>query len=97
MAAVSRFVEFSATEETFVTGTSADATENATQGSRGFVKGTGLSSGEDSFTITLNSNDQLSVNINGEGYRVITLASGTCPEKSTGALNVGNPPSPGAV
>ena len=77
MAAVSRFVEFSATEETFVTGTSADASESATQGSRGFAKGTGLSSGEDSFTITLNSNDQLSVNINSEGARLITLSSGT--------------------
>ena len=74
MVAVSRFVEFSATGQTFATGTSTEAT---CKGSRGFSRGTGLGSGNDKFTITLNVNDQLAVNINGVGPNTITLASGT--------------------
>ena len=74
MVAVSRFVEFSATGQTFATGSS---TEAVAKGTRGFCRGTGLSTGDDSFTITLNSNDQLSVNINNVGPELITLSSGT--------------------
>lgn len=74
MVAVSRFVEFSATGQTFTTGSS---TEAVAKGTRGFSRGTGLSSGDDSFTITLNSNDQLAVNINNVGPNTITLSSGT--------------------
>lgn len=74
MVAVSRFVEFSATGSTFATGTSTEATA---KGTRGYSRGTGLSTGDDAFTITLNSNDQLAVNINGVGPHTITLASGT--------------------
>jgi len=74
MVAVSRFVEFSATGQTFATGTS---TEKTAHGTRGFSRGTGLGSGNDSFTITLNSNDQLAVNINNVGPETITLSSGT--------------------
>jgi len=74
MVAVSRFVEFSAVGQTFATGVS---TEAVAKGTRGFSRGTGLSTGDDSFTITLNSNDQLAVNINGVGPATITLASGT--------------------
>jgi hypothetical protein len=76
MVAVSRFVEFSATGSTFASGVTSGA-ETAARGSRGYSRGTGLSAGEDSFTITLNSNDQLAVNINGLGAQTITLASGT--------------------
>ncbi len=75
MVAVSRFVEFSATGQTFATGSSTEG--KATFGSRGFSRGTGLGSGNDSFTITLNSNDQLAVNINNVGPETITLSSGT--------------------
>lgn len=74
MVAVSRFVEFSVTAQTFATGTSTEATA---KGTRGFSRGTGLSTGDDSFTIVLNSNDQLAVNINGVGPQTITLTSGT--------------------
>jgi len=74
MVAVSRFVEFLVTSQTFATGTSTDATA---RGTRGFSRGTGLSVGEDTFSITLNSNDQLAVNINGTGPETITLTSGT--------------------
>jgi hypothetical protein len=74
MVAVSRFVEFSVNAQTFATGTSTDATA---MGTRGFSRGTGLGSGDDSFSITLNSNDQLAVNINAVGPHTITLASGT--------------------
>ena len=74
MVAVSRFVEFSATGQTFATGNSTQAT---CKGSRGFSRGTGLSSGDDSFTIALNVNDQLAVNINAVATATITLASGT--------------------
>jgi len=74
MVAVSRFVEFSVNSQTFATGTSTDSTA---KGSRGFSRGTGLSVGEDTFSIVLNSNDQLAVNINGVGPETITLASGT--------------------
>jgi hypothetical protein len=78
MVAVSRFVEFSATGQTFATGVnSGDSGSVIAKGSRGFSRGTGLSSGDDSFTITLNSNDQLAVNINGIGNETITLTSGT--------------------
>jgi len=74
MVAVSRFVEFSATGQTFVTGVS---TEAVGKGTRGYSRGTSLGSGADSFTITLNSNDQLAVNINAVGPETITLSSGT--------------------
>ena len=74
MVAVSRFVEFSATGQTFATGASTQAT---CKGTRGFSRGTGLSSGDDSFTIALNVNDQLAVNINSVATATITLASGT--------------------
>jgi len=74
MVAVSRFVEFSVNSQTFATGTS---TDSEAQGTRGFSRGTGLGAGDDSFSITLNSNDQLAVNINGVGPETITLASGT--------------------
>ncbi len=74
MVAVSRFVEFSVTSTTFATGSS---TEAVAQGTRGFSRGTSLGAGDDSFTITLNSNDQLAVNINSVGPETITLASGT--------------------
>lgn len=73
MVAVSRFVEFSATGQTFATGSSTQAT---CKGTRGFSRGTGLSSGDDSFTIALNVNDQLAVNINAVATATITLASG---------------------
>ncbi len=76
MVAVSRFVEFSVNAQTFATGSSTDS-GGATFGSRGFSRGTGLSVGEDTFSIVLNSNDQLAVNINGTGPETITLASGT--------------------
>ena len=42
-----------------------------------FSRGTGLSSGDDSFTITLNSNDQLAVNINNVAGGNLTISSGT--------------------
>jgi len=74
MVAVSRFVEFSATGQTFVTGVS---TEAVSKGTRGYSRGTSLGSGADSFTVTLNSNDQLAVNINSVGPETITLSSGT--------------------
>jgi hypothetical protein len=74
MVATSRFVEFSVTGQTFATGVS---TEAVAKGTRGFSRGTGLSTGEDDFTITLNSNDQLAVNINSVGPFTITLTSGT--------------------
>lgn len=74
MVAVSRFVEFSATGQTFASGNSAEA---VSKGTRGFSRGTGLGSGDDSFTVALNVNDQLAVNINGVGPNTITLASGT--------------------
>jgi len=74
MVAVSRFVEFSATGQTFASGSS---TEAEARGTRGFSRGTGLGSGDDSFTITLNSNDQLAVNINNVAGGNLTLTSGT--------------------
>lgn len=74
MVAVSRFVEFSVNSQTFATGVS---TDSEAQGTRGFSRGTGLGVGDDSFSIVLNSNDQLAVNINGVGPETITLASGT--------------------
>ncbi len=74
MVAVSRFVEFSVSSQTFATGSS---TQGVAEGSRGFSRGTGLGSGDDSFTIVLNDKDQLAVNINGVGPETITLASGT--------------------
>lgn len=74
MVAVSRFVEFSVTGQTFATGASTDSTA---KGSRGFSRGTGLGSGDDTFTITKDSNDQLQVTINGVGPETITLTSGT--------------------
>ncbi len=73
MVATSRFVEFSSTGTTLVTGAS---TEAETKGTRGYSRGSSLGAGADKFTITLNSNDQLAVNINGTA-EVITLASGT--------------------
>ncbi|MBD3260709.1 MAG: hypothetical protein GF334_03395 [Candidatus Altiarchaeales archaeon] len=73
MVAVSRFVEFSVTAQTFATGAS---TDSPAQGTYGFSRGTGLS-GADTFTITKDSNDQLQVNINGVGPETITLTSGT--------------------
>jgi len=76
MVAVSRFVEFAVNSQTFAVGPTAGG-ESAGKGTRGFSRGTGLGAGDDSFTITLNSNDQLAVNINGTGPETITLASGT--------------------
>ena len=75
MVAVSRFVEFSATGQTFATGVSTEG--KPTFGTRGFSRGTGLGSGDDSFTITLNSNDQLAVNIDNVAGGNLTLSSGT--------------------
>lgn len=74
MVAVSRFVRFDVTAQTFATGTSADS---EAKGSRGFSRGTNLGAGDDSFTITKEVNDQLQVTINGVGPEVITLSSGT--------------------
>ena len=75
MVAVSRFVEFSATGQTFATGVSTEG--KPTFGTRGFSRGTGLGSGDDSFTITLNSNDQFAVSIDGVSGGNLTLSSGT--------------------
>ncbi len=74
MAAVSRFVEFSSTGATLVTGAS---TDQEAFGTRGFSRATGLDEGEDTFSVVLNGPDQLNVAINGVGPRTITLASGT--------------------
>lgn len=74
MVAVSRFVEFSVTAQTFATGAS---TDSIGKGSRGFSRGTGLGAGDDTFTITKDVNDQLQITINGTGPEVITLTSGT--------------------
>ena len=74
MVAVSRFVEFSVTAETFATGTS---TDSESKGTRGFSRGTGIGAGEDSFTITKDVNDQFNVTINSVGPELITLSSGT--------------------
>jgi len=73
MVAVSRFVEFSVTAQTFATGTSDD---EASKGSRGFSRGSNLGAGVDTFTITTNSNDQLQIAINGGSTSTITLTSG---------------------
>lgn len=74
MVAVSRFVEFSVTSQTFATGAS---TDSPAKGSYGFSRGTGLGAGDDTFTITKDVNDQLLVTINGVGAHTITLSSGT--------------------
>ena len=74
MVAVSRFVEFSVSSQTFATGSS---TQGVAEGSPGFSRGTGLGSGDDSFTIVLGGPDQLAVSINNLGPFTITLASGT--------------------
>lgn len=74
MVAVSRFVEFSVTAQTFATGVSTDSTS---KGTRGFSRGTNLGAGDDSFTITKDVNDQLQITINSVGPEVITLSSGT--------------------
>ncbi len=74
MVAVSRFVEFSVTAQTFATGTSEDS---EAKGTRGFSRGTNLGAGDDSFTITKDVNDQLQIIINSVGPEVITLSSGT--------------------
>lgn len=74
MVAVSRFIEFSATGQTFTTGVS---TEQTGMGTRGYSRGTGLGAAADSFTVVLNGPDQLAVNINNSGATTITLASGT--------------------
>jgi hypothetical protein len=74
MVAVSRFVEFATNAQTFVSGASTDA---EAQGTRGFCRGTNLGSGDDKFTITAGSNNELAVTINGVGPNTITLASGT--------------------
>jgi len=76
MVAVSRFVEFSVNAQTFATGSSTDS-GGAAFGTRGFSRGTGLGSGDDTFSVTLNVNDQLKTNINGVGDETITLSSGT--------------------
>ena len=79
MVAVSRFVEFSVTGQTLLSVSSAEASgaEDA-QGTRGFSRGTGLTSGvDDSFTVVLNDTDQMKVDINSSGPFDITLASGT--------------------
>jgi hypothetical protein len=76
MVAVSRFVEFSVVAETFAVAPFASGDATA-QGTRGFSRATALAAGTDSFTITLNDNDQLKVNINNSGGEDITLASGT--------------------
>ena len=73
MVAVSRFVEFSVTEETFSGGYSTDA---VAKGERSYAKGTGLSIGEDTFTVVKDNNDKLYLTINGEA-QTITLSSGT--------------------
>jgi len=78
MVAVSQFVEFSVTSQTFLTGTNTDSPQTVAQGSRGYSRGTGFGpTGNDRFTIVSNSNDQLAVQINGVGPFTITLASGT--------------------
>jgi len=74
MVAVSRFVQFAAVGQTFATGVS---TEKTGHGTRGYSRGTSLGAGADSFSIVLNSNDQLAVNINGVSGGTITLSSGT--------------------
>jgi hypothetical protein len=74
MVAVSRFVRFDVTAQTFATGVS---TDSEAKGSRGFSRGTNLGAGDDSFTITKEVNDQLQITINGVGPEVITLSSGT--------------------
>jgi hypothetical protein len=78
MAAVSRFVEFSVTSQTLLAGVSTQGASSEAKGTRGFSRGTGLTdaNGEDSFTIVKDSNDDLTVSINGESYE-ITLSSGT--------------------
>lgn len=73
MAAVSRFVEFSVTAQTFATGSSTDTGPGL--GTRGFWQGDDPTT--DNFDIVLNSNDQLSITINGVGPGTITLASGS--------------------
>lgn len=74
MVAVSRFVEFSVTAQTFATGASTDA---IAKGTYGFSRGTGLGAGDDTFTITKDVNDKLQVTINGTGPEIVTLTSGT--------------------
>ncbi len=74
MVAVSRFVEFAVTAQTFATGVSDDS---ESKGSRGFARGTNLGSGDDAFTITKDVNDQLQITINTVGPHTITLTSGT--------------------
>jgi len=79
MVAVSRFVEFSVTGQTLISVSSAEASgaEDA-QGTRGFSRGTGLSAGVDSFSVILNSNDQLQVDINGSGPLQVCLYLSVC-------------------
>ena len=77
MVAVSRFVEFSVTAQTFATGAS---TDSIAKGTYGFSRGTGLGAGDDTFTITKDVNDQLQVNINSVGAEIITLTSVTGEE-----------------
>jgi len=79
MVAVSRFVEFSVTGQTLISVTSSegDPAENG-QGTRGFSRGTGLTSGvDDSFTVVLDDTDEMNVSINSENPGDIKLASGT--------------------
>jgi hypothetical protein len=73
MVAVSRFVRFDVTAQTFAVGTS---TDSEAKGSRGWSRGTNLGAGDDAFTITKEVNDQMQVTINGVGPEVITLTSG---------------------
>jgi hypothetical protein len=76
MVAVSRFVEFSVTGQTFIGVSSAEAApaENA-QGTRGYSKATALVG--DNFDIVLLDTDSMKVDINGAGPFDIVLASGT--------------------
>lgn len=76
MVAVSRFVEFSVTGQTYATGAFTSGNSEA-KGTRGFSRGTNLGAGDDSFTITKDVNDQLGITINSIGPEIITLSSGT--------------------
>lgn len=78
MVAVSRFVEFSVTADTAI-GATADngAAAGSAVGVRSYTKADGTNAEDANYDITLNSNDQLVVTINGVGSETITLVSGT--------------------
>lgn len=78
MVAVSRFVKFSTTGDTFASAVDATAASNfVAKGSRGFSRAIGANANSDSFTVVLSTTDQFTININGVGSELITLASGT--------------------